>query len=169
MDRYTICRHRNKGEDLFNMTTAAITILGLGPGSMGDLTLEAQSVLDQAARDHRAVYLRTTLQPIVEALLQRFPRLQIESFDRLYDESADWAALYPQIAQEICDVATKRPVIYAVPGHPLVGEASVQLLLRVARERNLSVAIVAGLSFLEPVYTALQLDPFESGAQLVHA
>ncbi|HZO73706.1 MAG TPA: nucleoside triphosphate pyrophosphohydrolase [Ktedonobacteraceae bacterium] len=151
------------------MTTAAITILGLGPGSIGDLTLEAQSILDQVARDQHTVYFRTTIHPTVEALRQQLPRLQIASFDRLYDESADWGTLYRQIAQEICDLAAQQPVIYAVPGHPLVGEASVQLLLRMARERNLSITIIAGLSFLEPVYTALELDPFESGAQLVDA
>ncbi len=151
------------------MATAAITILGLGPGSIGDLTLEAQSILDQAARAHRAVHFRTTIHPTVETLLQQLPQLQIESFDRLYDESADWGTLYRRIAQEICGLAAQQPVIYAVPGHPLVGEASVQLLLSMARERNLSIAIVAGLSFLEPVYTALELDPCENGAQLVDA
>ena len=151
------------------MATAAITILGLGPGSIGDLTLEAQSILDQAARDQHTVYFRTTIHPTVEALRQQLPRLQIASFDRLYDESADWGTLYQQIAQEICDLAAQHPVIYAVPGHPLTGEASVQLLLRMARERDLDITIIAGLSFLEPVCTALELDPFESGAQLVDA
>ncbi|HEU5227860.1 MAG TPA: nucleoside triphosphate pyrophosphohydrolase [Ktedonobacteraceae bacterium] len=151
------------------MATAAITILGLGPGSIGDLTLEAQSILKQAADDCQRVYCRTTIHPTVEALLQQLPQLQIASFDRLYDEAADWGMLYQQIAQEVCALAEQQPVIYAVPGHPLVGEASVQILIRLARERNLTTAIVAGLSFLEPVYAALELDPCEHGMQLVDA
>jgi tetrapyrrole methylase family protein/MazG family protein len=60
-------------------------------------------------------------------------------------------------------------VLYAVPGHPLIGEASVQLILQQARERGLSTSIVAGLSFLEPVCAALELDPFTSGMQLIDA
>lgn len=60
-------------------------------------------------------------------------------------------------------------MIYAVPGHPLIGEASVQLILHMARAQKLSTTIVAGLSFLEPVCTLLELDPFEAGLQLVDA
>ena len=60
-------------------------------------------------------------------------------------------------------------MIYAVPGHPLIGEASVQRVLTLARERGLSTSIVAGVSFLEPVCTALELDPLEAGTQLFDA
>src|SRR5207244_6211117 len=59
--------------------------------------------------------------------------------------------------------------IYAVPGHPLIGESSVQLILHLARQRGLRTAIVAGLSFLEPVCTLLELDPFDAGLQLIDA
>ncbi len=38
-----------------------------------------------------------------------------------------------------------------------------------ARERGLSTRIVAGLSFLEPVCTALSLDPLEVGTQIIDA
>src|ERR1051326_4749674 len=55
------------------------------------------------------------------------------------------------------------------PGHPLIGEASVQRVLALARERGLSTRIVAGLSFFEPVCTALELDPLETGTQIVDA
>lgn len=59
--------------------------------------------------------------------------------------------------------------MYAVPGHPLVGEVSVQQVLRQARERGMETRVVAGLSFLEPVYSALELDPFDQGMQLFDA
>src|SRR5579859_6567214 len=151
------------------MTKAAITILGLGPGSFQDLTIDVYNCLKQAADERRTVYFRTLIHPTVEPLQQEIPGLQIESFDRLYDESADWDILYQQIAQEICQRAAKNPVFYAVPGHPLIAESTVQLILQLAKERGLNTRIVAGLSFLEPVCASLELDPFASGAQLVDA
>ena len=149
--------------------TADITIIGLGPGSIKDLTLQAREILAQAAHDQKTVYFRTIVHPTVDPLKQEYPTLQIESFDRFYDESEDWRTLYQQIAEEVCNLAASQPIIYVVPGHPLIGETSVQLVLRMARERNLSTEVVAGLSFLEPVCTLLELDPFESGTQIIDA
>ena len=109
------------------------------------------------------------IHPTVEPLQQLLPTLSIESFDRLYDESDDWHGLYQQIATEVCDWASLQPVIYAVPGHPLIGEISVQNILHLARERAISTTIVAGLSFIEPVCTLLNLDPFHAGVQIIDA
>ena len=149
--------------------TAAITILGLGPGSIQDLTLQARALLAQAAEQQQTVYFRTVIHPTVEPLKVELPMLHITSFDSLYEESVDWSTLYQQIAEEVCTLAAQQPIIYAVPGHPLIGESSVQLVLRLAKERALSTAIVAGLSFIEPVCTAVGLDPFDAGTQLLDA
>jgi tetrapyrrole methylase family protein/MazG family protein len=151
------------------MTTAAITILGLGPGSINDLTRQAYDVLQRAAHDNQSVYFRTIVHPTVEDLRRALPDLHIESFDRFYDESEEWDSLYQRIAEEVCMLARQQPIIYAVPGHPLIGEATVQLVRQLARERGLSTSIVAGLSFLEPVCTLLDLDPFDAGMQLIDA
>ncbi len=151
------------------MTTAAITILGLGPGNIHDLTLQARLLLAQAAEQRQTVYFRTIIHPTVEPLKAELPTLEIASFDRLYDESADWTTLYQQIAEEVCTIALQQPIIYAVPGHPLIGESSVQILLHMAQERHLSTTIIAGLSFIEPVCTAVGLDPFNAGTQLLEA
>ena len=147
----------------------SITIVGLGPGQWSDLTLQAYTLLTEAAGDNRTVYFRTLIHPTLEPLRAEIPNLRIESFDHLYDESSDWNMLYQQIAEEICNLAEQQPVIYAVPGHPLVGEASVQRVLALARGRGLTTSIVAGLSFLEPVCTDLELDPLETGTQIVDA
>ncbi|HLX58494.1 MAG TPA: nucleoside triphosphate pyrophosphohydrolase [Ktedonobacteraceae bacterium] len=150
-------------------TSTAINIIGLGPGRWDDLTLQARACFAQAAQEGTSVYFRTYIHPTVEPLRQAFPDLRCESFDTYYEESDDWAALYQRIARQVCDLAAQQPLLYAVPGHPLIGEASVQLLLQLARERGLSTHIIAGLSFLEPVCEALQLDPFTAGMQLVDA
>ena len=154
------------------MTTtekAAITILGLGPGSWDDLTLHGRALLVQAAQEQTHVYFRTLVHPTVEPLKADLPDLHIESFDDFYDESDDWEKLYQRITDTLCDTAAQEPIIYAVPGHPLIGESSVQLVLKQARERGLSTRIVSGLSFLEPVCAALDLDPFTLGAQIIDA
>jgi tetrapyrrole methylase family protein/MazG family protein len=150
--------------------SAAITILGLGPGSWDDLTLQARTLLEQAAQNNTIVYFRTLIHPTVEPLRQKMSNLHIASFDSFYDESTGWDSLYGRIAEELCTLAEQQPpVLYAVPGHPLIGEASVQLLLQIARARGLSTSIVAGLSFLEPVCAALGLDPFTAGMQMMDA
>ncbi len=150
--------------------STAITMLGLGPGRWEDLTLQARALLAQAASDNTTVYFRTLVHPTVEPLKREIPDLRMASFDSFYDESSNWDTLYRRIAEEICTLAEQHPpVIYAVPGHPLIGEASVQLVLQLARERGLSTSIVAGLSFLEPVFTALELDPLTAGTQIMDA
>lgn len=151
------------------MTQVAITIIGLGPGDINDLTLTARTLLAQAARDMQTVYFRTLIHPTVEPLKQDLPTLRMESFDRLYEESQDWSTLYQQIAEEVCTLATTQAVIYAVPGHPMMGETSVQAVLHLAQKRGLSVKIVAGLSFIEPVCSLLEFDPFDSGVQILDA
>ncbi len=149
--------------------TSTITILGLGPGSWGDLTIQARTLLAQAAQEHIPVYFRTLVHPVVEPLQQELPDLHITSFDHLYEESEDWEKLYQGISETVCEVAARQPMIYAVPGHPLLGDSSVQLLLKQARTRGLSTRVIAGLSLLEPVCTALELDPMMPGAQLIDA
>lgn len=149
--------------------TTAITIIGLGPGRWDDLTLAAQACFAQAAQTGTPVYFRTYIHPTVEPLRQAFPGLRCDSFDTFYEESDDWATLYQRMAQMVCDLGQQQPLLYAVPGHPLMAEASVQLILQMARERGLSTGIVSGLSFLEPVCEALQLDPYMAGMQLIDA
>ncbi len=151
-------------------TSTAITILGLGPGRWDDLTLQARAVLEQAASNNITAYFRTLIHPTVEALRREIPNLHIESFDSFYDESTSWDTLYSRIAEQLCSLAEHQPpLLYAVPGHPLIGEASVQLLLHQAKQRSLSTSIIAGLSFLEPVCTALELDPIAAGTQIMDA
>ena len=151
------------------MTTAALTIVGLGPGRLDDLTIRARACFEQAAQRGQTVYFRTFIHPMVEPLRQALPVLHTHSFDAFYDESDDWTTLYQRIAAQLCQLAAQQPVIYAVPGHPLIGEESVQLVLKEALQQGLDTRIIAGLSFLEPVCEALNLDPFTTGLQVIDA
>ena len=143
-----------------------IVVVGLGPGRWDNLTIEARDLLLSASN----VLCRTLRHPTVDALRKRRPDLAIESFDTLYDSADSFAALYPAMVEELLSRATQvQPVIYAVPGHPLLGEESVRLLRSEAPARGIKVRVVAGLSYLEPVCAALGLDPLERDLQLLDA
>ena len=58
--------------------------------------------------------------------------------------------------------------MYAVPGHPLVGEATVALVRQRAETEGLAVRIVPGLSFVEPCLAAVGYDAL-SGVMLADA
>lgn len=142
---------------------ANITIVGLGPGNPELLTLEAWRVLSQAGD----VWLRTRRHPTV-ASLPEGPVYHF--FDSLYEEHATFAEVYAAITDRVIDLGHRDGgVVYAVPGHPFVGETAVRLVLERAETEGLPTRVVAGVSFIEPMLTALCLDPFDAGLQLVDA
>ena len=131
-----------------------ITLLGLGPGNADLLTRRAWQTL----RDADEIYLRTGQHPVAAELPAH---LQIHTFDALYEELQSFEEVYARIVEEILALG-QRPqgVIYAVPGHPLIAESTGPEILRRAREMGIPTRVVEGLSFLEPVFSALGLDPF---------
>jgi tetrapyrrole methylase family protein/MazG family protein len=145
--------------------TGSLTIVGLGPGAWADVTLAAQAALLAAP----AIVFRTLRHPTVQALRDQRPDLTVSSFDDLYEAATNWQGLYETMAAQLIDAATTGPVIYAVPGHPLIGETSVRVVRARANERDIPVQIVAGLSFIEPICAVLALDPVADGMQLVDA
>jgi len=134
---------------------ADITILGLGPGDPGLLTREAWQTLELADE----VYVRTRRHPTLDGLPAG---LTVHSFDSLYETAEDFGGVYQAIAEEVLRLGA-RPggVVYAVPGHPLVGEATTARILAGALTRGLSVRVVHGLSFLETCLTLLGMDALD--------
>ena len=131
-----------------------IILLGLGPGNPDQLTRQAWDVLSSA----NEVWLRTRQHPIVDTLPST---LNLRSFDEIYENGDSFEQVYDFIVKKILDLG-RRPdgVIYAVPGHPFVAEATCPKIARLARDEGLETTIVEGLSFLEPAFSALGLDPF---------
>jgi tetrapyrrole methylase family protein/MazG family protein len=113
------------------MITRGITVVGLGPGAPELLTRQAWDWLAGCGE----LYLRTRLHPTVAGLPAD---LLVRSFDDLYPQG----------------------VTYAVPGHPFVAEATCPEIVRRARQEGLPVRVIEGLSFLEPTFTALGIDPY---------
>jgi tetrapyrrole methylase family protein/MazG family protein len=130
-----------------------IILLGLGPGDPNLLTQEAVQILESTPE----IYLRTLQHPTVAG----FPAsLQIHSFDDLYDQYPSYDDVYAHIVEQILELG-KRPqgVVYAVPGHPFVAEATCPEIARRARLQGIPVQVIEGLSFIEPTITALGIDP----------
>ena len=160
------------------MSAAAIVVVGLGPGRWDDLTVAARAVLERAPR----VLCRTTRHPTVDELRARRPELPIDSFDALYDGAQSFDMLYTTMAERLIAQVTagaeseadEEPgepaeLVYAVPGHPLIGEESVRRLRPLATAHGVALRIVPGLSFVEPVCAALGLDPLERHLQILDA
>ncbi len=147
-----------------------ITLLGLGPGDPNALTLQARDALEQA----HEIFLRTREHPTVAALPEH---LRVHSFDHLYETQSDpstslrtgFDAIYSAIAAEIVARGERGDVLYAVPGHPLFGEISVQKILAEARDRNIPTRLIAGVSFVDAACVALALDPLARGLQVADA
>ncbi len=131
-----------------------ITLLGLGPGDPAKITREAWDVLNSTGE----IWLRTRLHPTVAG----FPAsLIVHSFDDLYDKSDSFDEVYSGIVDKVLELG-QRPegVVYAVPGDPFLAEATCPVIAQRAHNIGLPVKIVSGLSFLEPVFAALGLDPY---------
>ncbi len=139
-----------------------ITLLGLGPGNPLHLTREAWQILENSPE----IWLRTRRHPVVLGLSES---IELYSFDDLYESSIDFKEVYAAIVEKVLELA-RRPggVVYAVPGHPFVAEATGPEIARRAGSQGIPLRVVEGLSFLEPVFTALGLDPFP-GTALVDA
>lgn len=137
--------------------SAEIRIVGLGPGDLGDLTLAAWQALSTAQR----ILVRTRRHPCVAALAKH---LSLAGCDDLYEAYADFAAVYAAIVDRVLTLAREPGgVVYAVPGHPWVGEATTRLILERAADAGLTVQVIGGISFVEAVFGAVGVDILDGG------
>lgn len=139
-----------------------ITILGLGAGELDQLTMGVYRKIKEA--DH--MYVRTKEHPVIEELEKE--GVQYTAFDSVYEAHDTFEIVYETIANTLLERAQEADIIYAVPGHPLVAERTVQLLLQKGEEKQIEVRIEGGQSFLDPMFASLKIDPIE-GFQLIDA
>lgn len=138
---------------------AKLRVVGLGPGGFDNLPLSNLQALQEAQR----VYLRTSKHPGVESLTGQ--GIKWTSFDGLYQRADSFEQVYREIVKILLQKCREEsPVVYAVPGHPLVAETSVSWLLEEAKDKNIEVEIMGAQSFLDAVFVALQIDPIQGTA-----
>jgi tetrapyrrole methylase family protein / MazG family protein len=136
-----------------------ITVVGLGPAGTEFLGDRAATLLAVPGR----AYLRTARHPAAA----RFEGAR--SFDDLYESAATFEEVYFGIVETLVSAArdaAPEPVVYAVPGSPLVAERSVELL---RADDRVGVSVVPALSFLDLAWSALGIDPVAEGVRLVDA
>ena len=128
-----------------------IKIIGLGAGELDQLPLGIYKVLKSSGK----IYVRTSQHPVVKDLL--LEGIQIESFDEIYEKHEHFEPVYEEIVSVLLKESKVGDVVYAVPGHPMVAERTVQLL----QESGEEIEIIGGQSFLDAMFTAVQVDPVE--------
>jgi tetrapyrrole methylase family protein / MazG family protein len=136
------------------MAPPGITLLGLGPGDPVLLTRQAWDVLNNSTE----IYLRTRAHPAVAGFP---PGLRVHAFDHLYENGESFESVYEGIVAQVLSLGARpQGVVYAVPGHPFVAEATSPEILRRAGQVGFPVHVVEGLSFLEATFAVLGVDPF---------
>jgi len=135
-----------------------ITIIGLGAGDLNQLPVGVYKLLMST----KHVFLRTKEHPVIEALAAE--GMTYTSFDEIYERNDSFEDVYQEIVQTLAEASEKGDIIYAVPGHPMLAERTVQLLIK----SDIEVEIKGGQSFLDDLFTSLKIDPIE-GFQLLDA
>src|SRR5699024_3279719 len=135
-----------------------IDVIGLGAGDFEQLSL---GVYRKLTTFQGKIYARTEDHPVIDEL--KNDGIELISFDHLYEQFEQFEMVYEEIVQTVLKEAENAPIIYAVPGHPMLAEKTVQLLLQ---QTNIPIEIVGGQSYLDDVFTALQIDPID-GFQFV--
>lgn len=137
-----------------------LTIIGLGAGDFNQLQMGVYRKLKAAKK----LYVRTIDHPVLEELAAE--GVKFESFDKVYEKHDAFQPVYAEIANALIEAAAVEDIMYAVPGHPLVAEQTVQLLIAAADEGKIKLVIEGGQSFIDPIFGALKIDPIE-GFQLL--
>jgi len=137
-----------------------IFIVGLGAGDLNQLPLGVYKTL----KGNLPVFLRTKEHPVVLELEKE--GFIYESFDEIYEKHENFEEVYEEIVSILLQKAKSETIIYAVPGHPIVAERTVQLLLEKKEEAGIELEFVGGQSFLDALFQAVQIDPIE-GFQLL--
>src|SRR5699024_4519888 len=121
--------------------TKHIDIIGLGEGDINKLT---RGVYKKLTTRPSTVLVRTVDHPAVQALKEA--GVVFQAFDDIYEAEEQFEVVYDRIVKTLVEKAGEESIIYAVPGHPMLAEKTVQLL----QERtDVSVMIGGGQSYLD--------------------
>lgn len=143
------------------MAHSPIVIVGLGSGDPDQLTLGIWRRLQSAGR----IFVRTEQHPVMALLREH--NLAYESFDPMYEQYESFPEVYEAIASRLLTEATadsassSGAIIYAVPGHPMVAERTVQLLRERCGAAGVRLTVLGGESFLDAAFASLGFDPIE--------
>ena len=139
-----------------------LTVAGLGPAGAELMTRGTWARIEAAEQ----ILLRTRIHPTVEAL--DAVGISYETYDDFYERADDFDELYEAITDDLFARAAKSNVLYLVPGSPFVAERTVQMLRERAMEEDMPLEILPAMSFLDPLFAALGIDPV-NGLSIIDA
>jgi tetrapyrrole methylase family protein/MazG family protein len=136
-----------------------VVVGGLGPAGPDLLTAGTIGAIEEIPRR----FLRTRRHPAAAAVPEA------ADFDAVYEGAASFEEVYATIVAALHDAATAaamdgEPILYLVPGSPVVAERTVELLVA---DPSLDVTILPALSFLDLAWARLGVDPVALGVRLV--
>ena len=135
--------------------TPLVTVAGLGPAGPDLVTAGTLEAIERIG--HR--FGRTRRHPSADVLGVA------EWFDEVYERAQTMAEVYDTITERLVDAATRHgEILYAVPGSPLVAEATVRRLLA---DDRVACDILPALSFVDLTWARLGVDPIDAGVQLI--
>lgn len=134
-----------------------ITVIGLGPGSLDRVPGPVLNVLTD---EKQTVIARTRRHPAAGELAALRP---VTFCDDLYEHADTFDDVYVAIVDRVREAAVGGPVVYAVPGSPLVGEFAVQKLVSGG-----GVEVIPGESFVDAVLAEVAYDPLDRGLQILN-
>lgn len=137
-----------------------ITVVGLGAGDFDQLPMGVYKTIKNATK----LYVRTLDHPVIKELAKE--DVTFISFDEVYEKHGSFLPVYEEITQTLITASKEEDITYAVPGHPLVAEMTIQLLVEAEKNKEISLSIEGGQSFLDAIFGALRIDPID-GFQLV--
>ncbi|WP_123054823.1 nucleoside triphosphate pyrophosphohydrolase [Clostridium sp. JN-1] len=133
-----------------------IRVVGLGPGSKEAITIGMLDTLKNSKR----VYLRTSKHPTVKYLKEY--GIKFETYDNIYEKEEKFEDVYKSIAEDLIEKEDNfKDVVYAVPGHPLIAEKSVNMLIDLCNKKSIDIDILPAVSFIDAVVESLKIDPIE--------
>lgn len=139
------------------MAKKDITVIGLGPGELDQLPL---GIYRKLKSTKGPIYTRTLEHPIITELVKE--GIEFIAFDQVYQSFDDFEAVYQSIVNKLLKLSEEQSVLYTVPGHPMLAERTVKLLVdKEKEEADLTVSIEGGQSFLDALFTSLKIDPIE--------
>ncbi|MGM0378697.1 MAG: nucleoside triphosphate pyrophosphohydrolase [Bacillota bacterium] len=126
-----------------------IYIVGLGPGDVDNLTIQAKNLLDKS----NEIYFRTKNHNCFE----EYKNKKSISFDSYYERYDTFELVYENIAKNLLEnVKNKESIVYGVPGNPKKDDYVVNYL-KSLKDENVKLKFIYGISLQEASYFSIDL------------
>ncbi|MEG2738965.1 nucleoside triphosphate pyrophosphohydrolase [Clostridium sp.] len=140
-----------------------IKIIGLGTGNIEDITVGTLKILET----EKNIYFRTLNNPLISFIKEK--NIKFKTYDHFYNKQLDLDEVHKNIAEDLVKLNKEvGDIVYGVPGHPLIGELSVELLIDICNKENIQYKIFQAVSFIDVIIEKLKIDPSE-GLKIINS